>query len=152
MLPIIVIGGGPVGLVSSILLSMHGLPHIVLEQFPGISIHPKACGLNQRTIEIFRQLGIEEDVRKHRAPLMSVSRTAWYTNLGPYGREIYGREAWGGGKYVDEYKCVSPVQYSTLAQIRLEPILQKRALQLTLDAIRYNTNVTRVEERSIESL
>ncbi|KAJ9613677.1 hypothetical protein H2204_014752 [Knufia peltigerae] len=148
MLPIVVIGGGPVGLVSSILLSMHGIQHTVFEQFPGTSIHPKACGLNQRTIEIFRQLGVEEDVKKHRAPLTSVSRTAWYTSLGPDGREVYGREAWGGGEYVDEYKRASPAQYSMLAQIRLEPILQKRALELNSDAIRYNTKVTKVEEKS----
>ena len=147
MLPVVIIGGGPIGLVSSILLSLQDIPHCVFEQFPGTSIHPKACGLNQRTIEIFRQLGVEEEVKKHRAPLDSVSKTAWYTNLGPNGCEIYSREAWGGGRYRDEHERASPVQYSILAQIRLEPILQRRALQLNPGGIRYNTKVIEVEEK-----
>ena len=55
-----VIGGGPVGLATSILLSMHKIDHVLFEKHPSTSIHPKACGLNQRTVEIFRRMGIEK--------------------------------------------------------------------------------------------
>ncbi|KAK5042880.1 hypothetical protein LTR84_012413 [Exophiala bonariae] len=147
MLPVAIVGGGPVGLVSSILLSMRKIPHVIFEQFPGTSIHPKACGLNQRTMEIFRHIGVEREVVKHRAPLNVAGKTGWYTNIGPNGREIYSRDSWGGGKYQEEYRRASPAQYSTLAQIRLEPILQRRALEIAPNCISYNSKVTSVKEK-----
>jgi 2-polyprenyl-6-methoxyphenol hydroxylase-like FAD-dependent oxidoreductase len=147
MHPVAIIGGGPVGLVSSILLSLHKIPHVLFERYPSTSIHPKACGFNQRTVEIFRQIGIEEEILQHCAPPDTVSRTAWYTSLGPTGREIVGRDAWGGGQYDQEYKNASPSPYVVLPQIRLEPILQRRALCLNPDGLRYETEVTKVEEQ-----
>lgn len=146
--PVIIVGGGPVGLISSIMLSQINIPHILFERHPDTSIHPKACGLNLRTIEIFRQIGIEDEILKHRAPPESQVRTAWYTSLGPNGKEIITREAWGGGQYKDEYEAVSPCTYSTLPQIRLEPILKKRAIDLNPGGIFYNTEVTDVKEES----
>ena len=89
MAPVIIVGGGPVGLVSSILLSLQKIPNVLFERHPGTSIHPKACGLNQRTMEIFRHIGVEEEALRQSAPPETVSRTAWYTGLGTRGREIH---------------------------------------------------------------
>ncbi|KAI1458287.1 FAD binding domain-containing protein [Annulohypoxylon moriforme] len=146
MIPVAIVGGGPVGLVSSILLSLSGIDHVVFEQYPDTSIHPKALGINQRTVEIFQHLGIEEELIKHRAPSDSVSHTAWYTGLGKGDIEIVKREAWGAGERAEEYYRNSPAQYSILPQIRLEPILKRRALSLNPKAIRYNTKVLSVQE------
>ncbi|KIW88464.1 uncharacterized protein Z519_11033 [Cladophialophora bantiana CBS 173.52] len=143
-----IVGGGPTGLSASILLSLCNIPHVLFERYPSTSIHPRACGYNHRTVEIWRPMGIEEELTKQRAPLDMVSRTAWYTSFGPNGRETVSRDSWGGGAYEEEYTSVSPCQYSTMPQIRLEPILQKRALELNPGGIFYNTDVTKVEEAS----
>ena len=90
---VIIVGGGPVGLVSSILLSLQGIDHILFERQPGTSIHPKAVGLNQRTVEIFRHIGVEGEVLRQSAPVSSTRSTAWKTSLGPRGREIARRYA-----------------------------------------------------------
>lgn len=137
-----IIGGGPIGLTASIMLSLRGIKNTLYERHPNTSIHPKACGINQRTTEIFRQLGIEEEVYHHAAPPEVSGRTAWYTSLGPNGREIVSRDAWGFGKYAEEYKKHSPSRYIVLPQIRLEPILKRRALELNPDGINYNNEVT----------
>ncbi|KAH0827238.1 hypothetical protein AYO21_09085 [Fonsecaea monophora] len=144
--PVAIIGGGPTGLSASILLSQSNIPHILFERYPSTSIHPKACGYNHRTVEIWRRMGIEEELIKRRAPSDNVSRTAWYTSFGPHGREIIGRDSWGGGAYQEEYASASPCQYSILPQIRLEPILQKKALELNPKGIFYTTEVQKVEE------
>ncbi|KAK5055225.1 hypothetical protein LTR84_012975 [Exophiala bonariae] len=144
--PVAIVGGGPVGLASSILLSLCKIPHKLFERYPSTSIHPKACGYNHRTVEIFRLLGIEKDVIEQRAPKALDGHTAWYTSFGPNGRQIVQRDAWGGGEYADEYATVSPCAYSILPQIRLEPILKKRALELNPEGIFYNAEVVEVEE------
>jgi len=144
--PVAVIGGGPVGLCSSILLSLRGIPHALFERRASTAIHPKACGINQRTTEILRKLGIEEAVYAISGPPEVTSRTAWYTGLGPEGKEIASRYAWGAGPYAEEFSKHSPSKYATLPQIRLEPILKHRAQELNSEALKYRAEVTDVLE------
>jgi 2-polyprenyl-6-methoxyphenol hydroxylase-like FAD-dependent oxidoreductase len=40
--PVAIIGGGPVGLVSSILLSQQKIPYVLFERYPSTSIHPRS--------------------------------------------------------------------------------------------------------------
>ncbi|OAL00750.1 hypothetical protein IQ06DRAFT_148582 [Phaeosphaeriaceae sp. SRC1lsM3a] len=145
--PIAIIGGGPVGLTSSILLSLRKIPHILFERHPSTSIHPKACGLNQRTTEIFRQIGVYEEVLAQAAPPETCGRTAWFTSLGPDGRKIVDRDAWGGGQYAAEYEAAGPARYVMLPQIRLEPILAKRAQELNPQGVKFGLEVVDIEEK-----
>lgn len=146
MIPVAIVGGGPVGLVTSIYLSRYGIEHVLYERHPGTAIHPKAVGLNQRSMEMFRLLGLEKDIEEICAPKESYSRTSWYTNFGPHGREIVSRDAWGGGQYREEYRRASPCKYNMLPQIRLEPILLKKAKELNKDGIMHNALVVTVKE------
>lgn len=145
--PVVIVGGGPVGLSASILLSLRDVPHVLFERHPGTSIHPKACGINQRTGEIFRQMVVEEEVYTNSAPQITCSKTAWFTSLGPTGRKIVSRDAWGGGAYADEYKAASPSRYPMLPQIRLEPILARRSKELNPDGVNFGAEVTDLVER-----
>lgn len=145
---VVIVGGGPVGLVCSIMLSLQNIKHVLLERQPDTSIHPKAVGLNQRTVEIFRKIGVEDEVLRAGAPPEMIGRTAWYTSLGPNGKEICARSGWGGGEYQEIYKKASPCRYANLAQIRLEPILKRRALDLNLNGIFYNHEVDNIEEQA----
>ena len=61
--PVLIVGGGPVGLSASMLLSQHGVRSLLVERHPGTALHPKARGVNARTMEIFRQCGVESGVR-----------------------------------------------------------------------------------------
>ena len=144
--PVAIVGGGPTGLSASILLSLCNVPHVLFERYPSTSIHPKAIGINLRTVEIWRRMGIEEELIKTRASPEISGRTGWYTSFGPNGREIVSRDSWGGYGYAAEYAAASPCQYSMLPQIRQEPILQRRAMELNPKGIIYNTEVTHVEE------
>ncbi|KAI0726318.1 FAD binding domain-containing protein [Fomitopsis betulina] len=144
--PIAVIGGGPVGLSASILLSVRGIQHVLFERRSTTSTLPRSCGINQRTMEVFRGVGIEDAIRAVAGPPEVTGRTAWYTSIGPDGREIVSRDSWGAGQYVDEYSKHSPSQYTILPQIRLEPVLQQRAQELNHAGIKYRAEVTDVRE------
>src|SRR4030088_369671 len=61
--PVLIAGAGPAGLCASILLSRFGVESLTVERHPGTSIYPRATGINVRTMEIFRSLGLEQRVR-----------------------------------------------------------------------------------------
>ena len=61
--PVLIVGGSLVGLTTAALLGHHGVPALVLERHAGTAIHPRAGHFQVRTLEIMRQLGLEERVR-----------------------------------------------------------------------------------------
>ncbi|WDU64051.1 FAD-dependent monooxygenase [Pseudomonas poae] len=92
--PVLIAGAGPAGLTHSLALSRYGVPHILLEMFPGSAHTPRAHITNQRTMEIFRDLGIEEAIKAKATPADKMWSNAWITTMA--GQEIFRSEAWGG--------------------------------------------------------
>ena len=65
---VVIVGGGPVGLAMGLLLHRHEIDCVVLERTPGTTDNPKSRGCWIRTMELFRQWGIEEKVRARGLP------------------------------------------------------------------------------------
>src|SRR5262249_16390459 len=57
------VGGGPVGLAMALLLDRFGIDCVVAERNPTTTEHPKSRGCWPRTMELFRQWGIEDAIR-----------------------------------------------------------------------------------------
>lgn len=68
-IPVLIVGGGVVGLTAALFLSQHGVRSLLVERHPGTSIHPRARGVNGRTMELMRELGVEDAVRNVGAKL-----------------------------------------------------------------------------------
>lgn len=66
--PVTIVGGGPVGLAMALALARQGVRSRVLEQKATTTDHPKARGLLPRTMEIFRQWGVEDPIRARGLP------------------------------------------------------------------------------------
>jgi 2-polyprenyl-6-methoxyphenol hydroxylase-like FAD-dependent oxidoreductase len=60
--PVLVVGGSLVGLSTSLLLATAGVPHLLVERHRGTAVHPRAASFHQRTMEIFRSLGVQAAV------------------------------------------------------------------------------------------
>src|SRR5580692_7256700 len=89
--PVLIVGGGPAGLTTSMLLSTLGVESLLVERRTGGSGLPKAHILNPRSMEIFAQCGMAERVRAAGSPHDAMSQVAWMTSLaGP--TELHGRE------------------------------------------------------------
>jgi putative polyketide hydroxylase/tetracenomycin A2 monooxygenase-dioxygenase len=66
--PVFIVGGGPVGLAMALLLDRFGIDCVVAEKSPATTEHPKSRGCSARTMELFRQWGIEEAIRARGLP------------------------------------------------------------------------------------
>jgi 2-polyprenyl-6-methoxyphenol hydroxylase-like FAD-dependent oxidoreductase len=66
--PVLIAGGGPVGLSAAVCLGRLGVPCVVVERDPWVTDHPKARGVNIRTMELFRQWGIDGEVSRRALP------------------------------------------------------------------------------------
>lgn len=66
--PVVIVGGGPVGLSMAILLQRFGIEFVLVERSPTTTDHPKARGTYTRTMEIFRQWGIDGLMKRHALP------------------------------------------------------------------------------------
>ncbi|MCW7945878.1 FAD-dependent oxidoreductase [Streptomyces hygroscopicus] len=62
-IPVLVVGGGPVGLATALFCGRHGLRTMVLEKRDDTSTLPRAPGLQARTMELFRAAGLGTDIR-----------------------------------------------------------------------------------------
>jgi putative polyketide hydroxylase len=62
--PVLIIGGGIVGLTASLCLSHHSIKSILIERHKSTSIHPRARSVNARVMEIFRELGLNDAIRE----------------------------------------------------------------------------------------
>ncbi|HEX4221165.1 MAG TPA: FAD-dependent monooxygenase [Pseudonocardiaceae bacterium] len=62
-IPVLIVGGGPVGLASALFLGHHGIETLLVEKRDSTSRLPRAPGLQARTMELFRAAGLGPDIR-----------------------------------------------------------------------------------------
>lgn len=143
-----IVGGGPAGLSAAILLAQRGIDALLFERRATTSHLPRAHLLNVRTMEVFQDMGVADAVYALSPPEDRWHRVAWRTSVaGPteqHGREIGSVQAWGGGTDRPRYAAASPRPFANVPQIRLDPLLRRRAEELCPDAIRYHQEVREV--------
>lgn len=73
---VLIVGGGPVGLTARVLLARWGVRTLLVEKHRELSPFPRSRLLNVRSMEIFRQLGIDTAVAA-RAFAPEYGRVRW---------------------------------------------------------------------------
>jgi 2-polyprenyl-6-methoxyphenol hydroxylase-like FAD-dependent oxidoreductase len=139
--PVLIVGGGPVGLTASFLLSRRGISSLLVERHPGTAVHPKARGINARTMEIFHQQGVEAEVRDAGLPPERTGFIVWARTLA--GEEIERRVPWRGRPESAE---ISPVRACLCAQDYLEPVLRCFAERQASAELRFDTELVTFEQ------
>lgn len=85
--PVVVVGGGSVGLSMAAELGWRGIPCLVVEERPGLNDHPRANAVANRTMEYYRRWGVDEAITKAGIPPDLPAEYLWVTTLN--GREIH---------------------------------------------------------------
>jgi 2,4-dichlorophenol 6-monooxygenase len=78
---VLIVGAGPAGATAALLLAEHGIDTLVIERRAAPSTHPAAHVLSTRTLEVFRALGLEHEVRRLSSPLYELRDIVYATSL-----------------------------------------------------------------------
>ncbi|MEI5681949.1 FAD-dependent monooxygenase [Mesorhizobium sp. CCNWLW179-1] len=148
-IPVLIVGAGGCGLSSSIYLSELGTRSLLIERHASPGQLPKARYLNQRTMEVFRQIGVADAVYARSMPLKYISRIRWCTSLagdGPLDRKtFYAIDSFGGGS-LTHYRADSPCESTLYPQVRLEPLLREEAERRNPGGLLYYHELTTIEQ------
>jgi 2-polyprenyl-6-methoxyphenol hydroxylase-like FAD-dependent oxidoreductase len=79
--PIVIIGGGPVGMVLAMNLAAFGVRSALINTEPNSRPHPKGNTHNARTMEHYRRLGISKMLRQVGLPHDHPTDVAYFTTL-----------------------------------------------------------------------
>src|ERR1700677_3597536 len=123
---VLVVGSGPAGGAAALALSSLGVPNIMITKYRWTANTPRAHITNQRAMEIFRDLGIEDQVLADATPHALVGDTVFCTSIA--GEEIGRIRTWCTHPAREaDYQLASPCLICDIPQTYLEPILVKNA-------------------------
>jgi 2,4-dichlorophenol 6-monooxygenase len=150
--PVLIVGGGGAGLTASILLSRLGVSSLLVTRYPQTTSLPRGHILNQRTMEIFTDMGVAGEVYAEATPPEKMKGLGWYSGLaggGPedgHGRRLGFIEGWGGGYRDVDYIAASPCPATNLSLLRTEPLLKANAEQYPEATVRFHHELVDLEQ------
>ena len=123
---VLIVGSGPAGGAAARSLATLGVPNIMITKYRWTANTPRAHITNQRAMEIFRDLGVEDQVLADATPHELVGDTVFCTSIA--GEEIGRIKTWGTHPAREaDYQLASPCLICDIPQTYLEPILVKNA-------------------------
>jgi putative polyketide hydroxylase len=140
---VLVVGGALSGLSSAVFLAWHGVRPLLVERHPDLLIHPRLRGITPRSLELFRQVGLEPGIRA--ASFASADQFAFV----PVAAETLASDDYvtpeephdDGGGFGD----ASPSPFGPIDQDKLEILLRARATALGAD-VRFATELAAFEQ------
>ncbi|MEC3958280.1 FAD-dependent monooxygenase [Nocardia sp. CDC153] len=137
--PVLVVGGGLVGLSAALFLEYHGVPYVLVERRATPSPLPRSRGLHTRTGEMYRQVGLESRILATAATALKAGKFggAW---TGESVRTAEALDLSAFGASIAAGADPSPAQFVFVPQVQLEPVLAQAARERGGD-LRFGTEL-----------
>src|SRR5215469_16358034 len=136
-IPVLIVGGGPIGLALAADLGRRGVKALLVEKNDDKLGPAKMLEVSVRTMEFCRQLGIADAVRNWGFPLDYALDSAFVTTMRGY--EIGRVRTPSLGE--QSGSAFSPERSLPCPQTWFDPILQKCARSFPQITLRYNTKL-----------
>jgi 2-polyprenyl-6-methoxyphenol hydroxylase-like FAD-dependent oxidoreductase len=141
-IPVLIVGGGPVGLALAGELGWRGVGCMLVEQGDGTIVTPKMNEVNVRTMEFCRRWGIADKVHNCPFPRDHARDAVFVTSLTGYELGRIPRPAVMGAKP----EPWSPMRLQTCSQMWFDPILRAFAQSAPCVSLRYRTQLESFED------
>ncbi|BCC30569.1 FAD-dependent oxidoreductase [Bacillus cereus] len=132
--PVLIVGGGLSGLASALFLAKHNIEYLLIERHPSTAIHPKAGGITFRTMELFRELGLEQRIRSAGKTLENCRGRIVVHTIAEANQEEFTQlratHYENDEKLLQKVKEISPSKQTACYQITLEEMMLLEAKTL----------------------
>jgi 2,4-dichlorophenol 6-monooxygenase len=119
---VLIVGSGPAGSAAALALSTYGIRNMVVTKYRWLADTPRAHITNQRTMEVLRDLGVEDQAIREGAPQDLMGNNVFCTSLA--GEELGRLHSWGTHpNRMADYTLASPSRMCDIPQNLMEPIL-----------------------------
>ncbi|RSM57765.1 2,4-dichlorophenol 6-monooxygenase [Actinoplanes sp. ATCC 53533] len=119
---VLIVGSGPAGGAAAMLLSTYGVPTIMVTKYGRLADTPRAHITNQRTMEVLRDAGLEEQVVAQATPQHLMGQTPFVSALA--GEELGRLHTWYTHPTRQaHHDLASPTAMCDMPQHLMEPVL-----------------------------
>lgn len=138
--PVVIAGGGPVGMTLALELARHNVESILLERKDSTTRHPKMDLTNGRSMELYRKLGISDRLRSVGVSSDNPFDVMWATS--PSGFLLHRFEYPSPNEWLDQARKTNDGTQTAepplrVSQILIEPELKKCAEASPLIDVRF---------------
>jgi len=147
--PVLIAGGGPVGMALALNLAHYGVRSMLVERNPTTTQHPKMDLTNGRSMELFHRLGLDEKLRDAGVPRDNDFDILWVTSM--VGHDLYRfhyPSATEKTRIILEQNDGSHAAQAPLrvSQIQIEPVLKKAIDENPLIDVRFGHRFEAIAE------
>jgi 2-polyprenyl-6-methoxyphenol hydroxylase-like FAD-dependent oxidoreductase len=146
-IPVLIAGGGPVGMTLALNLARYGVRSLLVERNPTTTRHPKMDLTNGRSMELYRRLGLTEKLRDAGVPRENGFDISWITSLSGHElhRFYYPSAAAAAAQIRAENDGHHAVEAGLrVSQIMIEPVLKRAVDEHPLIDVRFGTRFERL--------
>ncbi|WP_020666529.1 FAD-dependent oxidoreductase [Amycolatopsis nigrescens] len=143
---VLIAGGGVTGLSTALFLARQGIRPILVERHPSTAIVPQARAFNPRSMEIYRALGLEEEIRGRQSMLVDFPEMIGADTLA--GEERFRLDVL---THLRPPETLSPADWALTDQDELERILRAHAERGGAD-VRFGTELVSFDTSDAEGV
>lgn len=141
---VLVVGTGPSGITAAALLATLGVSTVAISRHPGPAHTPRAHITNMRTLEVFRDMQIQEEVQAVGYPLAYMRHNVFGTTFA--GMELARYTGYGTrADRQSDYAAASPCEPHNIQQHVMEPVILEAALKRGAD-VRFSTELVEITQ------
>ena len=147
---VIIVGGGPAGLMLAIELGRRNIRCILFDEDDSTTPNPQANATQARTMEHFRRLGFADEVRAEGMPPNYPTDIAYYTSFSKYELARFKLPSSSEAKELikgmgGSWSAAEPPH--RVSQMYVERVLQHQAMKLASIDLRYRHEVTAIADQ-----